>query len=45
MTMFQSLVREGIASGEMIEADWMQIDAGGARRQCFLFSERAGVAA
>ena len=25
MTMYQSMVREGIASGELIEADWMQI--------------------
>ena len=43
--MFQSMVREGIASGELIEVDWMQMMLAALGGECLLFSERAGVAA
>ena len=43
--MFQSMVREGIASGELIEAEWLQIVLCRAGRECLLFPQRAGVAA
>lgn len=35
--MFQSMVREGIASGELIEADWMQILLSGLGANVFYF--------
>ena len=43
--MFQSMVREGVASGELIEADWLQIVLAALGGECLLFSERAGMAA
>lgn len=36
-TMFQSIVREGIASGELVKADWMQILLGALGANVFYF--------
>ena len=42
--MFQAMVREGIASGELIEVDWMQIVLAALGRQRLFLPERACMA-
>jgi TetR/AcrR family transcriptional regulator len=37
MTMYQSMVREGIASGELIQADWLQIQLAALGANVFYF--------
>ena len=40
MTMYQSMVREGIASGELIDVDWMQIHLAALGANVFYFLAR-----
>ena len=44
MVMYRSMVREGIASGELIDADWMQMQLAALGANVLYFPERAGLA-